>query len=93
MKVNKLRYKQCGVTPYFSTGQNLWKKALRKDKILTQSIEKGFLIYPLNNSNAIYRDLLTLIKSIKTVKPNDLSIKLMRKLISSIFLVELLLLL
>ena len=69
------------------------EKSIEKRKILTQAIEKGFLIYPLNKSDAIYRDLLTLIKSIKTVKPNNLSIKLMRKLISSIFLVELLLLL
>ena len=29
-KVNELRYKQCGVTPHFSTGQYLFKRILRK---------------------------------------------------------------
>ena len=32
MKVNESRYKQCGATPRFSTGQNLLQKTLRKDK-------------------------------------------------------------
>ena len=31
-EVNKSRYKQSGVTPYFSTGQNLLERILRKDK-------------------------------------------------------------
>ena len=32
LKVNESRYKQCGVTPHFSTGQKLLKRILRKDK-------------------------------------------------------------
>ena len=36
------------------------EKILRKQKILLQSIEKSFLIDPLNTNNAIYRDSLTL---------------------------------
>ena len=32
VKVNESRHKQCGVTPHFSTGQNLLKKIFRKDK-------------------------------------------------------------
>ena len=30
IKVNDSRYKQCGVTPHFSTGQNLLKKNIEK---------------------------------------------------------------
>ena len=32
VKVNESRHKQRGVTPHFSTGQNLLKKIFRKDK-------------------------------------------------------------
>ena len=32
IKVNESSYKQCRVIPHFSTGQNLLKKILRKDK-------------------------------------------------------------
>ena len=31
-KVNESQYEQCGVTQHFSTGQNLLKKILRKNK-------------------------------------------------------------
>ena len=31
-KANESQYMQCGVTPHFSTGQNLLKKILRKDR-------------------------------------------------------------
>ena len=57
IKVNDSRYKQCEVTPHFSTGPNLLKKniVLRKD-----TIEKSFLIDPLTTNNAIYHDLLIL---------------------------------
>ena len=45
-------------------GQIHWvkstEKILRKQKILLQSIEKSFLIDPLNTNNPIYRDSLTL---------------------------------
>ena len=30
LKVNESRYKQCGATPHFSTGQTLLKKILKK---------------------------------------------------------------
>ena len=40
-KVNESRYKQCGVTPHFSTGQSLLKKYW--EKLLALSIEKIFL--------------------------------------------------
>ena len=33
LKVSESRYRQYGLTPHFSTGQNLLKKILRKDKI------------------------------------------------------------
>ena len=33
VKVNESRFKQCGVTQDFSTGQNLFKKILRKINI------------------------------------------------------------
>ena len=33
-KVNESRYKQCWIIPYFSIGQNLLKKILRKDDII-----------------------------------------------------------
>ena len=32
VKVNESRHKQYGVTPHFSTGQNLLKKISRKDR-------------------------------------------------------------
>ena len=35
-------YKQCGVTPHFSTGQNLLKKILRKDKYWHNKSRKAF---------------------------------------------------
>ena len=35
------------------------EKNIDKKLILTQSIEKSFLIDPLNTNNAIYRDSLT----------------------------------
>ena len=40
LKVNELRYKQCGVTPQLSTGQNLLKKVLRKDKYWQNLLKK-----------------------------------------------------
>ena len=46
-----------------------WKKSIEKilKKILTQSIEKSFLIDPLNTNNAIYHDSLTLTYWVFTV--------------------------
>ena len=35
VKNNETRYKHCGVTPHFFTGQNLWKKNIEKRWILT----------------------------------------------------------
>ena len=32
IKVKESQYKQCGVTPHFSIGQNILKKTLEKDK-------------------------------------------------------------
>ena len=53
-----------GVTPHFSTGQNLLKKILRHDthwqRVLTQPIEKSFLIDLLISNIAIHRNSLTL---------------------------------
>ena len=60
-KINELRYNQCEVTPHFSNGQSLLKKNIEKRYILKQSIEKNFLVDPLNTNNAIYCDSLTLI--------------------------------
>ena len=42
IEANKSWYKQYGVIPHSSTRQNLLEKILKKDKILTQSIEKNF---------------------------------------------------
>ena len=42
LKVNKSRYKQCGVTPHFFIGQNLLKKILRKDKYWHNQFRKAF---------------------------------------------------
>ena len=56
-KVNESRYKQCDVNSHFSTGQNILKRILKKDKYW-QSIEKSFLIDPLATNNALRRDLL-----------------------------------
>ena len=51
-----------GVTPHFSTGQYLLENIFRKDKyLLTQSIEKSFLIDTLTTNNAIYYDTLALL--------------------------------
>ena len=36
------------------------EKNIEKRRILTQSIEKSFLIDPLNTNNAVYNNLLTL---------------------------------
>ena len=41
-KVNESRYKQCGVTLHFSTGQYLLKKILRKDKYWHYKLRKAF---------------------------------------------------
>ena len=41
-KVNESRYKQCGVTLHFSTGQYLLKKILRKDKHWHYKLRKAF---------------------------------------------------
>lgn len=60
-KVTELRHKQCEVvTPHFSTGKNLLKKNIATRYILTQTIEKSFLIDPLNTNNAICCDSLNL---------------------------------
>ena len=55
IKVHESRYEQCGVTPHFSTGQNLLKKILRKDNIDIVNWKK-FLIDPLTMNNAKYRE-------------------------------------
>ena len=62
-KVNESRYKQRGVTPHFSTGQNLLENILR-EKINIDIIEKSFLIDPLTTNNATYSDSLSL-KNVK----------------------------
>ena len=75
-KVSESRYKQRGVTSHFSTGQTILKKYwenindtinweiywknIEKRSILTQSINKSFLIDTLTTNNAIYRYSLTL---------------------------------
>ena len=41
-KFNASRYKPCGATPHFSTGQNLLKKILRKDNYLHNQLRKAF---------------------------------------------------
>ena len=41
MQGYELRYKKSGLTPQFSTGQNLLKKILRKDKY-QQNLKKLF---------------------------------------------------
>ena len=42
LKVNESRYKQRGVTPHFSIGQNLLKKRLRKDKYWHNQLREAF---------------------------------------------------
>ena len=42
LKVNESQYKQCGVTPHFSTGKNQLKKILRKDKCWHNQLKKAF---------------------------------------------------
>ena len=42
MKVNESRYKQYGVTPHFSTGENLLQKILREDKYWHNQLRKAF---------------------------------------------------
>ena len=42
LKVNESRYKQRGVTQHFSTGQNLLKKILRKNKYWHNQLRKVF---------------------------------------------------
>ena len=41
-KANESRYEPCGMTPNFSTGQNLLKKILRKDKYWHNQLRKAF---------------------------------------------------
>ena len=41
-KVNESRYKQSGVTLHFSTGPNLLKRILRKDKYGDNQLRKPF---------------------------------------------------
>ena len=43
LNVNESRYKQCEITLHFSTGQNLLKKLLRKDKYWHNQLRKAFL--------------------------------------------------
>ena len=51
---NDSRYKQFGVTPYFSTGQNLLKKMLKKINIdATKSTGKRCLMDPLTTLNSL----------------------------------------
>ena len=59
------------ITPHFATGQNLLKKNIEKRRILTQSIEKSFLIDPLNTNNAVYNNLLTLRAEIFAVDSSE----------------------
>ena len=42
IEVNESRYEHCGVTPYFSTEQNLLKAILRKEKYLHNQFRKAF---------------------------------------------------
>ena len=42
LKVNESQYKQCGVTPHFSTGQNVFKKYWEKMSIDIINSEKLF---------------------------------------------------
>ena len=41
-KVNESWCKQCGVTPHFSTEQNILKKILRKDELWYNQMRKAF---------------------------------------------------
>ena len=61
-KANESQYMQCGVTPHFSTGQNLLKKILRKDRYWPNQLGK-LLIDPLTTNYAINHDSLTLTAS------------------------------
>ena len=60
--IEKKYQEKINIDTIFPTRQNLLKKILRKD-ILTQSIEKNFLIDSLTTNNAMYRDSLALSKS------------------------------
>ena len=42
LKNNESRYKQCGVTPDFSTGQNLLKRILRFLKYCYNQVRNDF---------------------------------------------------
>ena len=57
-------HRQCEVTPHFFIGTSVKyiEKSIAKRSILTQSIQKSFLIDPLSTNNAVYRDLLTIKK-------------------------------
>ena len=59
VKVNKSRQKQGGVTHTFEPIKIIFRKD--NDTILTQSIERSFLIYLLTTNDAIYRDSLILV--------------------------------
>ena len=58
VKVNKSRYKQCGVTPYFSPRQNLMKKKVRKDGYSHNQLRKA--LWWIRLLHGIYGDSLTL---------------------------------